>query len=609
MCGIMGYVGKKNAVPVLLNGLKGLEYRGYDSAGLAVVNSQGDLEVVRRAGFLNELVQAVEKEGLESTMGIGHTRWATHGKPSEQNAHPHLDCQKKIAVVHNGIIENFLELKEGLIKKGHQFRSETDTEVIAHLVEENYQGDLLKAVQEAAKKLEGSFAIAAVSASEPDVIVTARKDSPLVVGRGEGEYFVASDIPALINYTKDVFILENGEMARLCPEGITLFNFDNKPIKKKIFKVAWSLQAAEKGGFADFMLKEIYEQPQAMRETLRGRTDSQGRVVLDELKISEESLKDINKVFIIACGTSYHAGLVAKVVLEEWAYLATEIEISSEFRYRDPIIDDKTLVVAITQSGETADTLAGLQRAKERQAKVIAVTNVVGSSAAREADGILYTRAGPEIGVAATKTLTAQMAAMYLLSLYLAQIRERVSLDEVAKTVALTKALPEQIEQVLEQAEEIKSCSAKFSGCENFLFLGRGSGLPVALEGALKLKEISYIHAEGYPAGEMKHGPIALINDGLPVVAVATLGRTYEKIIGNIEEVKARGAKVLAVATVGDEQIARLADQVFYIPQTEEFLSSAVAVVPLQLLAYYVAKKRGLNVDQPRNLAKSVTVE
>lgn len=608
MCGIVGYIGEKNSTQILMEGLRKLEYRGYDSAGLAIFNGS-DINLIRRCGHLEELENAVNEGLPQGNLGIGHTRWATHGKPCEKNAHPHLDCTGKIALVHNGIIENYLVLRESLESRGHTFRSETDTEVIVHLVEESYDGDLVLSVRKAVRELEGSFAIAVISIDNPDLIVAARVDSPLILGLGEEEYFVASDIPAILSRTRKVLLVENEEIAKVTRNGIELTTFEGSPVTREIFEVKWDAEAAEKGGYEDFMLKEIFEQPVAIRETLRGRVTPDNNIIPDEISLTEEEIKNLNKVFIIACGTSFHAGLVAKYAIEKWARLPVETEISSEFRYRDPVVDSKTLVIAITQSGETADTLAGLRRAKKDGAKVITVSNVVGSSATREADGVFYTHAGPEIGVAATKTLTAQMAALYILALFLAQVRGKLSADEVRAIVDELQKLPDKVSKVLFDTSCIKENAERLANYHNFLFLGRSVGYPVALEGALKLKEISYIHAEGYPAGEMKHGPIALINDSLPVVVVANKGHVHEKVISNIEEVKARGATVIAVATEGDGEIARHADLIFYVPEAPEMLSAALTVVPLQLLAYYIAKLRGCDVDQPRNLAKSVTVE
>jgi glucosamine--fructose-6-phosphate aminotransferase (isomerizing) len=607
MCGIVGYVGERNAISVLLDGLSRLEYRGYDSAGVAVI-SEGKVEVTKRKGYIRQLKNEVYDLNCEGSVGIGHTRWATHGPPSKRNAHPHLDCKGEIALVHNGIIENYLQLREELSRKGHSFTSETDTEVISHLIEEKYNGDLLKAVKEVVKVLEGSFAIAVISSKEPGVLVAARKDSPLVLGLGEGEFILASDIPALLPYTREVVILENGEIARVEKDSYKIFSFRGEEKKKRIFRVTWDAEAAEKGGYEDFMLKEIFEQPKAVKETIRGRIDKEGSVNI-ELGLSEEEIKSLKKVILVACGTSYYAGLFGKGLMERWAKIPSEVEISSEFRYREPIFSKETLVVTITQSGETADTLAGLRLAQSAGANVVTVTNVVGSTASREASGVIYTHAGPEIGVAATKTLTAQMAALYVLSLYLAEKRGTLTREEIKRYSEELLNAPSLIERVLQKTDEIKDLAQKFYSYEDFLYLGRGLGVPVALEGALKLKEISYIHAEGYPAGEMKHGPIALIDEKMPVMVVATRGRTYEKILGNVEEVKARKGIVIAIATEGDKKIKNVADHVFCIPLVSEEIMPLLGVVPLQLFAYYIAKKRGCNVDQPRNLAKSVTVE
>ncbi len=608
MCGIVGYIGSRESVPILLSGLKKLEYRGYDSAGLAVV-CNGKVEVVKEKGYIRNLESCLNQNSLKGTLGIGHTRWATHGIPSRENAHPHLDCKNKIALVHNGIIENFLTLREELGKKGHIFSSQTDTEVIAHLIEENYQGNLYEAVKKAIVELEGSYALAIICSDDPNLIVAARKDSPLVLGLGESEYFVASDIPAILNRTRRVIVLENEEIAKVSREGFEIRNSRDELVEKEILEVTWDAEAAEKGGYEDFMLKEIFEQPVAIKETLRGRILAEGEVFVDEINLSQEEIRNLEKIFVIGCGTSYYAGLMGRFVLEWWAKLPVESEISSEFRYRDPILTERTLVIAITQSGETADTLAGLRGAQEKGAKVIAVANVVGSSVTREADGVIYTHAGPEIGVAATKTLTAQMTALSILALYLGLKRNHLSSNYVKEIGEALNSLPSKAEKILSKADEIKKLAQKFSSFRNFLYLGRGIGLPVALEGALKLKEISYIHAEGYPAGEMKHGPIALIEEEMPVVVVAIRSSVYEKVFVNIEEVKARQGRVIALATEGDEKVGKIADEVIWIPETIEPLSPILAVIPLQLFAYYIAKERGCNVDQPRNLAKSVTVE
>ena len=608
MCGIVGYAGSKRASDILLAGLASLEYRGYDSAGIAIAE-EGRVDVTRRVGKLVNLYDAVAAAPPAGVVGIGHTRWATHGRPTEENAHPHTDCTGRVAVVHNGIIENYLDLREDLAAAGHTFRSETDTETIAHLIESLYEGDLTAAVSAALARLDGSYAIAVLHADHPGTIVAARQDSPLIIGVGDGENLVASDIPAVLRHTRDILVLEDGEVATVDADSVSVVDRDGAPVVSERLHIEWDLAAAEKGGYEDFMLKEIHEQPRALRETLRGRVGEDGRILLSELEMSDEQVRSIDKVFITACGTSYHAGLVAKTLIETWARIPVEVVVSSEFRYRDPLIDDCTLVVAITQSGETADTLAGVREARERGGKVIAITNVVGSRVTRESDGVIYTHAGPEIGVAATKTFTAQIAALYVLALYLAQARGTLTSERIAEIWAQLLEVPGHVETILSDLSALQECAAVYKDRYSSLFLGRGIGVPVAMEGALKLKEISYIHAEAYPAGEMKHGPIALITSEVPVVVVATASDTYEKVVSNIQEVRARGAEVITVATAGDEDIAKHSEHVLYVPEVPELLSAIPAVVPLQLLAYYIAKYRGCNVDQPRNLAKSVTVE
>ncbi|MHB1324522.1 MAG: glutamine--fructose-6-phosphate transaminase (isomerizing) [Coriobacteriia bacterium] len=608
MCGIVGYIGSRQASGILLGGLARLEYRGYDSAGVAIIGT-GGIDLVRRVGKLHHLTEAVAACPLPGTVGIGHTRWATHGRPSEQNAHPHADCTGRIAVVHNGIIENYLELREELAAAGHVLRSQTDTESVAHLVESCYEGDLVTAVRRAVSRLTGSYALAVVHEAEPETIVAARNDSPLIIGLGEDETIVASDIPAVLEHTREVLVLEDGDVALVRRDGVTVFGEDGVLREPERIHVEWDLDAAEKGGYETFMLKEINEQPTAIRETLRGRLGSDGIVQLSELAMTEAEIAAIERVFMVACGTSYHAGLVAKTLVEAWARVPVEVDVSSEFRYRQPIVDSGTLVVAITQSGETADTLAGVREARSRGAKAFAITNVVGSRVTRESDGVIYTHAGPEIGVAATKTFTAQIAALTVLALKLAQARGTLGKQDVARIWDEVSRLPETIEAILGGADGIEACAREYTGVRSSLFLGRGIGVPVAMEGALKLKEISYIHAEAYPAGEMKHGPIALITEEVPVVVVATQGRTYEKVVSNIQEVRARGGRVIAVATHGDDEIARHVEHVLYVPRTSEAISAIPATIPLQLLAYHIATLRGCNVDQPRNLAKSVTVE
>jgi glucosamine--fructose-6-phosphate aminotransferase (isomerizing) len=592
----------------LLGGLSRLEYRGYDSAGVAIV-SNGVLGVSRRVGKLVNLREAVTETPVPGSVGIGHTRWATHGKPSIENAHPHVDCTGRIAVVHNGIIENYVELRGELAANGHALLSETDTEVVAHLVESYYDGDLTAAVLKTVRRLEGAYALAIVHLDHPETLVAARVDSPLIIGLGDGENIVASDIPAVLEYTREVLVLEDGDIATVTADGVDVVDVTGTRRQPEIMHVEWNLDAAEKGGYEDFMLKEIHEQPRAIRETLRGRMGADGIIQLSELQMTEEQLSAVNRVFIVACGTSYHAAIVAKYLIEQWARVPVEVDVSSEFRYRDPIVDEDTLVVAITQSGETTDTLAAVREARRRGAKVFAITNVVGSRVTRESDGVIYTHAGPEIGVAATKTFTAQIAALNVLALKLAQAKGTLEQPRVEALWEEVARLPEIVEAILADEHEVEACAREYIDVVSSLFLGRGVGVPVAMEGALKLKEISYIHAEAYPAGEMKHGPIALITPEVPVVVVAIQGHTYEKVVSNIQEVRARGARVIAVATYGDDDIRAHAEHVLYIPRTSEDIAAIPATIPLQLLSYHIAKMRGCNVDQPRNLAKSVTVE
>lgn len=608
MCGIVGYCGPRQASDVLLRGLARLEYRGYDSAGITVIG-EGGLTTVRRVGKLHHLSEALADAPLVGTVGIGHTRWATHGRPTEENAHPHADCTGEIAVVHNGIIENYLELREELAAAGHVLRSETDTETVAHLVESYYEGDLTTAVAHAVKRLSGSYALAVVHASEPGTVVAARQDSPLIIGVGEGETIVASDIPVVLEYTREVLVLEDGDVATVTCAGAVVRGVDGGVREPERMHVEWDLAAAEKGGYETFMLKEIHEQPTAIRSTLRGRMGADGIIQLSEITLTDSEITAIERVFIVACGTSYHAAIIAKTLIEQWARIPVEVDVSSEFRYRDPIVDAHTLVVAITQSGETADTLAGVREARANGAKAFAITNVVGSRVTRESDGVIYTHAGPEIGVAATKTFTAQIAALIVLALKLAQVKGTLEQPRIESIWDEVSRLPEIVEAILGSNDDIEACAREYLDASSSLFLGRGIGVPVAMEGALKLKEISYIHAEAYPAGEMKHGPIALITEEVPVVVVATQGHTYEKVVSNMQEVRARGARVIAVATHGDDEIRKHAEHVLYVPRTSEAISAIPATVPLQLLAYHIAALKGCNVDQPRNLAKSVTVE
>jgi glutamine---fructose-6-phosphate transaminase (isomerizing) len=608
MCGIVGYVGPDQALPILLEGLRRLEYRGYDSAGVAVLD--GALRVVKRAGKLSELKAALaETDGISGRIGMGHTRWATHGAPTDRNAHPHVDCTGRFAVIHNGIIENFLPLRDALIKGGHSFTSETDTEVVAHLLEEAYRGDLGDAVRRTVAQLVGAYALVVTSMDQPDVIVGAKMSSPLIVGLGTGENMLASDIPAVLQRTRWFVPVSEGQVVEVRSDSIRLTDLEGTDLQLEPVEVEWDLAAAEKSGYADFMLKEIHEQPTAVRDTLRGRFDPYGRLAIDDLRMPEDQIRDVDKVFVVACGTAFHAGLVAKYAIEHWVRLPVEIEIASEFRYRDPVLDSNTLTLGISQSGETIDTLEAIRHARHQQSHVIAVTNTVGSSIAREAAGVLYTHAGPERGVAATKTFTTQMVALQLLALYLAQVRGEKWPVEIAGYVSEMESLPEQVERALELDRQTEELADRCAKARDILFIGRHTGYPAALEGALKLKEISYIHAEGYPAGELKHGPIALVEKGVPVVAVATECHVYPKILSNIQEVKARGAEVIAIATEGDDEIGGLADHVLFVPQTHELLSPIVVTVPLQLFAYHIAKRLGCDVDQPRNLAKSVTVE
>ncbi len=609
MCGIVGYAGPDEALPILMEGLRRLEYRGYDSAGVAVMD--GGVRVVKRAGKLSELEDALREHPTPITgrTGMAHTRWATHGAPTDLNAHPHLDCAGRIAVIHNGIIENFQSLRDRLAKAGHRFVSETDTECVAHLVEKAYRGNLTEAVREAVRQLTGAYALVVTSAEEPDVIVGVKVSSPLIVGLGKGENMLASDIPAVLQKTRTFVPLAENQVVEVRADAVRITDLDGAEVPLSPMEVEWDLAAAEKSGFADFMLKEIHEQPVALRDTLRGRIDSLGRLNLDDLRMREDQIQDVHKVFVVACGTAFHAGLVAKYAIEHWTRLPVEIEIASEFRYRDPVLDGHTLTLGVSQSGETIDTLEAIRHARHQQSRVIAITNTVASSIARESDGVLYTHAGPERAVAGTKTFVTQMVALYLTALYLAQVRGTLFPAEISDYVEEMKGLPELVKRTLSLDEEVQALAERYHRARDVLFIGRHTGYPVALEGALKLKEISYIHAEGYPAGELKHGPIALVEPGVPVVAIATECHVYQKVLSNIQEVKARGAEVIAVATEGDAEIARVADHVLYVPQTHELFSPVVVTVPLQMLAYRIGKLRGCDVDQPRNLAKSVTVE
>ncbi|HWP36956.1 MAG TPA: glutamine--fructose-6-phosphate transaminase (isomerizing) [Gemmatimonadales bacterium] len=608
MCGIVGYVGRREAAPLVLDGLKRLEYRGYDSAGLAVVG-EADLFVEKAAGKIAALEARLNGHLPGGTVAIAHTRWATHGAPSDVNAHPHTDCGGTIGVVHNGIIENARSLREALRRRGHQLRSETDTEVLAHLIEQHYTESLELAVAAALRQVEGTYGIAVVSAREPAMLVAARRGSPLLIGVGEGEHFVASDAAALLSHTRSVVYLDDGEIATLSPDAYRVTDLQTEPVEKVISVVDWDLAAAERCGYDHFMLKEIMEQPESVRTTLRGRLlEDAGGARLGGLNLSDDELLSIDRVVLTACGTSWHAALIGEYMLEEMARIAVEVEYASEFRYRNPIVDHRTLVVAISQSGETADTLAAVREAKQRGARTLGIVNVVGSTIAREVDGGVYIHAGPEIGVASTKAFTCQVAALALLTLRLGRLRA-LSVLQGREVVRALQRLPDQIAETLTRAAEVERVSQAFRGAQNALYLGRGYNFPVALEGALKLKEISYIHAEGYPAAEMKHGPIALIDENMPVVFVAPHDAVYQKILSNVQEVKARRGRVIAVVTDGDREIVELADDVVTIPRTIDPLTPVLSVIPLQLLAYYIAVQRGCDVDKPRNLAKSVTVE
>lgn len=608
MCGIVGFVGKKEASPILVEGLSKLEYRGYDSAGVAVLED-GEIKVRKYKGRLKNLEDNLNQSPLNGNIGIGHTRWATHGEPSDINSHPHSNGNATISVVHNGIIENYMKLKEWLKGKGYEFYSETDTEVIPNLVDYYYEGNLFDAVVKATSKMEGSYAIGVICKNEPDKIVAVRKDSPLIVGLGENEYFIASDIPAVLNHTREVYLLEDKEFVIMTNEGIEIKTEDGEAVNKEIYHVTWDVDAAEKGGYEDFMLKEIHEQPKAIKDTLTSRVLKNSRVQLDDINITKEELESFDRVFIVACGTAYHAGLVGKTIIEKLAKIPVEVDIASEFRYRDPLITDKSLLIVVSQSGETADTLAVLRDAKRIGAKVLAITNVVGSSASREAHHVLYTWAGPEIAVASTKAYETQLIAMYILGIYLGETKGTITSEGAEALKEELMNLPEKVNEILVKKEDLQKFASKNYMDKDLFFLGRGLDYAVALEGSLKLKEISYIHSEAYAGGELKHGPIALIEQGTPVIALLTEDRLKDKMISNIREVVTRGARVLAIANEGDEDAKEVCDDVVYIPRTHSLLTPVLSVVPLQLISYYMAKQKGCDVDKPRNLAKSVTVE
>jgi glucosamine--fructose-6-phosphate aminotransferase (isomerizing) len=610
MCGIVGYVGPDEALPIILEGLRRLEYRGYDSAGVAIVD--GELSVVKRAGKLGEL-EAALAEGQQSigSVGMGHTRWATHGSPTDRNAHPHLDCTGRVAVIHNGIVENFRSLRARLEKEGHTLASDTDTECVAHLVEEQLAAGaagLAEAVRATVSQLSGAYSLVVCSPDEPGVLVGVKVSSPLVVGLGDGETILASDIPAILSRTTTVIPMEEGQIVVVTRDGAAFTDLEGNALHPEPITVDWDVSRAQKSGYDTFMRKEIDEQPAAIRDTLVGRVTN-GRLQLDELHVSDDVLREVSKVFVVACGTAFHSGMVAKYAIEHWTRVPVEIEIASEFRYRDPVLGPDTLTLAVSQSGETIDTLEAARHARRQGSQVIAVTNTVGSTLAREADAVIFMHAGPEIGVAATKTFATQMVSLHLVALYLAQVRGSMFPEEIAEVLERMGELPDQVQRVLRLDDRCRALAERFRDSRDVLFIGRHTGYPAALEGALKLKELSYVHAEGYPAGELKHGPIALVEEGVPVVAVATQCHVYPKMLSNIQEVRARGAEVIAIATEGDTEIAGFAQHVLEVPATPELLSPVVVTVPLQLFAYHVARLRGCDVDQPRNLAKSVTVE
>jgi len=610
MCGIVGYAGDRPCRDILFKGLRKLEYRGYDSAGISVI-TEGQFDLLHSVGNLDRLEEILNQMPNQSHLGIAHTRWATHGRPSNENAHPHTDCTGRFAIVLNGIVENYLTLREELQAEGHEFTSETDAEVVAHLIERAFRGDLRDAVAEAFRQMEGHFTYVAITTEDPETMVAVRKETPLVIGLGESENFLASAVTAFLSETRTVIFPEDAELVTVTRDSVVITDLDGNVIDRQAEEVDWDEDAAEKGGYETFMLKEINEQPTALADTLAERVTHEGRVELEGIGLDDGEIRRLRQVIIVACGTSHHAGLVGKYALEKWARLPVEIDVASEFRYRDPVIGPDTLTIAITQSGETADTLAAMRLARQAGSKVLAITNIVGSQATREADGVLFTRAGLEIGVAATKTFEAQVLVVILLALYLAEVRGHLGDEYVKQLTEEIRRVPTMLNGYLEDGRlaEIEAVATRYAKQPFFLFLGRSVGLPVCMEGALKLKEISYIPTEAYAAGEMKHGPIALLDEGSPVVVVATDGHTYEKLISNIQEVKARGAHVIAVASEGNKAIADMADEVFYVPKTDEVLSPLLATVPLQLFAYYVATANGESVDQPRNLAKTVTVE
>ena len=608
MCGIVGYLGKRQATEVLIDGLSKLEYRGYDSAGVAV-NTGNELAIRKFKGRLAILAEDLQKDPIDGHLGIGHTRWATHGEPSDVNSHPHFNMDRTIAVVHNGIIENYLELRAELEAEGVKFLSQTDTEIAAHMVSKYYEGNLLDAVYKATSRFRGAYALGVVCADNANELVAVRKDSPLVVGLGEDENMIASDIPAILKYTRNVYFLENGEFVHILGDKVTVLNENKEVVQKEVSEITWDVEAASKGGFDSFMAKEIYEQPKGVEDTLLRRLDENGRIKLDDIKITKEDLDKINKVYIVACGTAYHAGLVGKYAIEKFAKIPVIADIASEFRYSDSFVDENTLIIIVSQSGETADTLAALRDAKAKGARVLSITNVVGSSIARESDDIFYTWAGPEIAVASTKAYTTQLMAFYMIALNLAMTKGTITEEEYFKMIDILKEMPSKVEKVLECDKLVEEIAAEIKDKNDIFYLGRGLDYALAMEGSLKIKEISYMHAEAFAAGELKHGTIALIEEGTPVIAIATQEALFEKMVSNMQEVKARGAKVIAIVEEHNEEVEKSADRVIYIPEVEDMFASITSVVPMQLLSYHVAKMRGCDIDKPRNLAKSVTVE
>ncbi|MGQ0608566.1 MAG: glutamine--fructose-6-phosphate transaminase (isomerizing) [Chloroflexota bacterium] len=609
MCGIVGYVGPRDAAPILLEGLRRLEYRGYDSAGIALLTGDGEVFIEKKAGKLTNLTDHLNGDAPAGHPGIGHTRWATHGRPNDTNAHPHTDCSGKLALIHNGIIENYAEIKSRLVADGHRFTSETDTEVLAHLIETKYDGDLVGAVRLALNDVRGAYAIGVMHTDHPDRIVGARMNVPLIVGLGDGEGFLASDVPAILEHTKNVIILHEGDVADVTPTGTRILSLDGTELTRDVTEIHWNIEAAEKGGFPHFTLKEIYEQPHAIQECLRGRVDGSGEVTMTELDAIEVKLRGIERVYVVGCGTASYAAHVAAYLIQDWVGLPATMQIGSEMRYSPPPLDEKTLVIGVSQSGETADTLAPLKLAEERGATVVVVTNVVGSAITREADAVCYLQAGPEIAVASTKAFVTQVLVLQMIALHLARLRGTLSATRMRTYGQALRTLPRQAAETLKLAPQIKKLARRYAKARDFIYIGRGVGFPIAMEGALKLKELSYVHAEGYAAGELKHGPIALLDPETPLVALATQGAVYEKVASNVAEARARSAPVIAIATEGDDQIDHYAQDVLYVPDIPEPIMPVIAVLPLQLLAYEIAVARGTDVDQPRNLAKSVTVE